>query len=43
MALPGPIAVEELFAPPARAAVSLSPGGTRIAYLAPWARTFDPT
>ncbi|CAM5242300.1 peptidase [Streptomyces spiroverticillatus] len=30
------LAVEEFFAPPVRAAASLSPDGTRIAYLAPW-------
>ncbi|MFJ5223755.1 S9 family peptidase [Streptomyces sp. NPDC088400] len=36
MALPDPIPVEEFFAPPSRTSVSLSPDGTRIAYLAPW-------
>ena len=36
MALPKPISVEELFAPPARSRASLSPDGTKIAYLAPW-------
>ncbi|AOW87846.1 alpha/beta fold hydrolase [Streptomyces olivaceus] len=36
MALPDLIPVEDFFAPPARAAVSLSPDGTQIAYLAPW-------
>ncbi|WP_250403785.1 S9 family peptidase [Streptomyces cellostaticus] len=36
MALPDPVPVAELFTPPARAAVSLSPDGTQIAYLAPW-------
>ncbi|WP_063000061.1 S9 family peptidase [Nocardia jinanensis] len=30
------IAVEDFFGPPARAAASISPDGTRIAYLAPW-------
>lgn len=36
MALPDLITVEELFSPPERAAASISPDGTRIAYLAPW-------
>ncbi|MEV0778067.1 S9 family peptidase [Streptomyces sp. NPDC050428] len=36
MALPRTVTVEELFAPPVRASASLSPDGTRIAYLAPW-------
>ncbi|WP_326813233.1 S9 family peptidase (plasmid) [Streptomyces scopuliridis] len=36
MALPEPIPVEALFAPPARSRASLSPDGTKIAYLAPW-------
>ncbi|WP_228023028.1 alpha/beta hydrolase family protein [Streptomyces acidicola] len=36
MALPGTLTVEELFAPPQRARASISPDGTRIAYLAPW-------
>lgn len=36
MTLPDAFPVEEFFAPPTRASVSLSPDGTRIAYLAPW-------
>ncbi|MFJ4895734.1 S9 family peptidase [Streptomyces sp. NPDC088788] len=36
MAAPKVISVEELFAPPARASASISPDGTKIAYLAPW-------
>ncbi|WP_405803485.1 alpha/beta fold hydrolase [Streptomyces sp. NBC_01187] len=36
MALPDTIAVEELFGSPLRARTSLSPDGTKIAYLAPW-------
>lgn len=36
MALPEPIAVEELFSPPTRAAATISPDGTRLAFLAPW-------
>ncbi|MFG3253206.1 S9 family peptidase [Streptomyces sp. NPDC048172] len=36
MALPDRISVEEFFAPPARASVTLSPDGTTLAYLAPW-------
>ncbi|WP_280394484.1 S9 family peptidase [Nocardia brasiliensis] len=36
MALPAVIPVEELFGSPARAAATISPDGTRIAYLAPW-------
>lgn len=30
------LSVDDLFAPPARAQASISPDGTRIAYLAPW-------
>ena len=36
MALPELITVEAFFNPPVRAAASISPDGTRIAYLAPW-------
>src|SRR3954453_13372714 len=36
MALPDIIAVEVLFGPLERAGASISPDGTRIAYLAPW-------
>jgi dipeptidyl aminopeptidase/acylaminoacyl peptidase len=36
MALPDIIAVEDLFGSPERAGASISPDGTRIAYLAPW-------
>src|SRR5690606_7912975 len=36
MALPKIISVEELFAPPRRSRASISPDGTKIAYLAPW-------
>ena len=36
MALPDLIAVEDLFRPPHRAGATISPDGTRIAYLAPW-------
>ncbi|MCV7282735.1 S9 family peptidase [Mycolicibacterium flavescens] len=36
MALPPQITVEEFFRPPARAAATISPDGTRIAFLAPW-------
>ncbi|MEV3903762.1 S9 family peptidase [Mycobacterium sp. NPDC050551] len=36
MPLPPPITVEELFSPPVRARATISPDGTRIAYLAPW-------
>ena len=36
MALPDTITVEDLFGPPERAGASISPDGTRIAYLAPW-------
>jgi dipeptidyl aminopeptidase/acylaminoacyl peptidase len=36
MALPDLIAVEDLFGPPERSGASISPDGTRIAYLAPW-------
>jgi dipeptidyl aminopeptidase/acylaminoacyl peptidase len=36
MALPELISVEDLFSPPVRAAATLSPDGTRIAFLAPW-------
>ncbi|MHA6619902.1 S9 family peptidase [Pseudonocardia sp. DLS-67] len=36
MALPDILAVEDLFGPPERAGASISPDGTRIAYLAPW-------
>lgn len=36
MTLPDTFPVEDFFAAPARASVSLSPDGTRIAYLAPW-------
>lgn len=36
MALPKPISVEEFFTPPVRSRASLSPDGTKIAYLAPW-------
>jgi hypothetical protein len=36
MALPEMISVEDFFAPPVQAAATISPDGTRIAYLAPW-------
>ncbi|WP_243794598.1 S9 family peptidase [Saccharopolyspora gloriosae] len=36
MALPERIDVEDFFRPPERAGASISPDGTRIAYLAPW-------
>jgi dipeptidyl aminopeptidase/acylaminoacyl peptidase len=36
MALPDYISVEDFFNPPLRAAATISPDGTRIAFLAPW-------
>lgn len=36
MALPDLIPVEDLFRPPTRAAATISPDGTRVAFLAPW-------
>ena len=36
MALPDPISVEDFFRPPTRAAATISPDGTKIAFLAPW-------
>ncbi len=36
MALPEFITVEEFFSPPVRTAATISPDGTRIAYVAPW-------
>jgi dipeptidyl aminopeptidase/acylaminoacyl peptidase len=36
MALPDMISVEDFFAPPVRIGATISPDGTRIAYLAPW-------
>jgi dipeptidyl aminopeptidase/acylaminoacyl peptidase len=36
MALPEFITVEDLFSSPVRAAATISPDGTKIAYLAPW-------
>ncbi|GAS86411.1 S9 family peptidase [Mycolicibacterium brisbanense] len=36
MALPELITVEDFFRPPVRTAATISPDGTRIAYLAPW-------
>ncbi|ADH66705.1 S9 family peptidase [Nocardiopsis dassonvillei] len=36
MALPDLIPVEDFFSPPERAGATISPDGTRIAYLAPW-------
>jgi dipeptidyl aminopeptidase/acylaminoacyl peptidase len=36
MALPEIITVEDLFSSPTRAGATISPDGTRIAYLAPW-------
>ena len=36
MALPEIISVEDLFRSPVRAAATISPDGTQIAYLAPW-------
>lgn len=36
MALPEPISVEDFFRPPVRAGATISPDGTRMAYLAPW-------
>jgi hypothetical protein len=36
MALPEIIPVEQLFDSPVRAGASISPDGTKIAYLAPW-------
>ncbi|RZT84924.1 dipeptidyl aminopeptidase/acylaminoacyl peptidase [Pseudonocardia sediminis] len=36
MALPDLISVDDLFGPPEKAGASISPDGSRIAYLAPW-------
>jgi dipeptidyl aminopeptidase/acylaminoacyl peptidase len=36
MALPDLISVEDFFNPPTRAAATISPDGTKIAFLAPW-------
>jgi dipeptidyl aminopeptidase/acylaminoacyl peptidase len=36
MALPELISVEDFFSPPVRAGATMSPDGTRMAYLAPW-------
>jgi dipeptidyl aminopeptidase/acylaminoacyl peptidase len=36
MALPELLSVEDLFNPPTRAAATISPDGTKIAFLAPW-------
>jgi dipeptidyl aminopeptidase/acylaminoacyl peptidase len=36
MALPDVISVEDFFRPPVRAAATISPDGTNIAFLAPW-------
>jgi dipeptidyl aminopeptidase/acylaminoacyl peptidase len=36
MPLPDRITVEEFFSPPEKAGATISPDGTRIAYLAPW-------
>lgn len=36
MALPEMISVEDFFNPPTRTAATISPGGTKIAFLAPW-------
>ena len=36
MALPELISVEDFFSPPVRAGATISPDGTKIAYLAPW-------
>ncbi len=36
MALPARISVEDFFGAPERAGATISPDGTRIAYLAPW-------
>ena len=36
MALPAMIPVEDFFRPPTRAAATLSPDGTKLAFLAPW-------
>jgi dipeptidyl aminopeptidase/acylaminoacyl peptidase len=36
MSLPDLIPVEELFGPPTRAAATISPDGTKVAFLAPW-------
>ncbi|OFJ52937.1 S9 family peptidase [Mycolicibacterium grossiae] len=36
MALPELITVEDLFSPPVKAGATISPDGTRLAYLAPW-------
>jgi len=36
MALPDLIPVEDIFRPPTRAAATISPDGTKIAFLAPW-------
>lgn len=36
MPLPDPISVEDFFNPPVRAAATLSPDGTKLAFLAPW-------
>ena len=36
MPLPDRISVEDFFSPPTKAGATISPDGTRIAYLAPW-------
>ncbi len=36
MALPAPISVEDFFDPPVRTGATISPDGTRLAFLAPW-------
>ena len=36
MSLPDPVAVEDFLRPPERTHPTISPDGTRIAYLAPW-------
>ncbi|OZM78842.1 S9 family peptidase [Pseudonocardia sp. MH-G8] len=41
MALPDVIAVDDLLGPPERYGASISPDGTRIAYLAPWKNQFN--
>ncbi len=41
MALPDVIAVDDLLGPPERYGASISPDGTRMAYLAPWKNQFN--
>ena len=41
MTLPDPIAVEDLLRPPDRTHATISPDGTRLAFLAPWKGRFN--